>query len=190
MKINRYKLKDGVTKDDLLKLGFRPGGTYIKEDADIAWFRTLVDSISLNIAFPEDISKWNDFDYVIVLDDDFGQPYTPFYSHYEDDEDSECFDFLRKVITAYNKVMDSLGFLEKKDNVTYRFPHDFPERGFFRRKTGKTYPHFHPFKDGEEIFLSKQSKDPVETANGFAWYRSRKTGWLNLINISEIVPEI
>lgn len=114
MKINRYKLKDGVTKDDLLKLGFRPGGTYIKEDADISWFRTLVDSISLDIAFPEDISKWNDFDYVIVIDEDFGQPYTPFYSHYEDDEDSECFVFLRKVITAYNKVMDSLGFLEKK----------------------------------------------------------------------------
>ena len=68
----------------------------------------------MNIAFPEDISKWNDFDYVLVLDEDFGQPYTPFYNHYEDEDDSNYFEFLRNVVEAYNAKMDSLSFLERK----------------------------------------------------------------------------
>lgn len=113
MKIQRYKLKDGVTKDTLLQCGFRPGGSYIAKDVVYMTYRALADSIDVNIGMPEDLSKWNDFDYVLVLDNDFGQPYTPFYNFMNGEiKEKNCFPFLRKVIAKYNKVMSSYPVLE------------------------------------------------------------------------------
>ena len=112
--INRYKLKDGISMDEILtelkerKLPQSEGGAFVHKDAYIVFWHTLVDDIEVNIALPENLTKWDDFDYVLVLDDSFGQPYTPFY---------ECKDkpflFLLNVIGHYNKFMDSLNFLER-----------------------------------------------------------------------------
>ena len=112
--IHRYKLKDGATIEKITKefrkrhIPLKSGGTYINKNAAYCTFKNLADDISVNIAFPEDLSEWDDFEYVLVLDENFGQPYTPFY------ESKEPFMFLLNVIGRYNKFMDSLSFLERR----------------------------------------------------------------------------
>ena len=114
--INRYKLKDGIKMDDILselkerRIPRAEGGSYVNRDAYYVFWHTLVDDIEVNIALPEDLSKWDDFDFVLVLDDSFGQPYVPFYEH-----KGEPFVYLLNVIGNYNKFMDSLNFLERKE---------------------------------------------------------------------------
>ena len=56
--------------------------------------------------------EWNDFDYILVLDEDYGQPYGPFY-HFMSGEIKEPWDGLKEVIEAYNEFMSSLIFLEE-----------------------------------------------------------------------------
>lgn len=112
--IKRYKLKDGVTHEFLLANGCKEGGVWIDESAVFYISKPLVDEVSLNIGFPDDLSKWNDVYYILVLDEDFGQPYTPFY-HYAQTRirGGKPFKFLSRVIAAYNKTMDSLPFFEE-----------------------------------------------------------------------------
>jgi len=112
--IKHYKLKEDITRDDLFKDGCEEGGSWIVEDGIYYISKPLVDEISLNIAFSDDLSKWNDFDNVLVLDEDFGQPYMPFYQYAKTRiEGGKPFMFLSRVITAYNKAMDSLPFLDE-----------------------------------------------------------------------------
>lgn len=35
MKIKRFKLKDNVTEKDLIALGFKNGGSWVKKDAEL-----------------------------------------------------------------------------------------------------------------------------------------------------------
>ena len=77
MKISRFKLRPDVTPD-LSKMS--EYANFINVDAVRSFHQYLADDICLYVAFPEDLSKWDDFDYVLILDDNFGQPYTPFYS--------------------------------------------------------------------------------------------------------------
>lgn len=77
MKIKRYKLKDGVTRDELISNGFKEGGSWIIKDCDV--FKTyyivlkeLRSEFSIAIAFKKNINYWNDFDNVLVMDEDFG----------------------------------------------------------------------------------------------------------------------
>lgn len=116
-KIKRFKLRDGVTKDDLLALKFKSGGTWIKEDAElykcrIFEYKPTDFEYSINIAFGNNISEWNDFDNIIIIDEDFLQPYTPFYG---DNFGKEVNNFpsLENVIQNYNKFMSSLGIFEE-----------------------------------------------------------------------------
>ena len=112
--IKHYKLKDGVTHEFLLVNGCKEGGVWIDESAVFYISKPLVDEISLNIAFPKELNKWNDFDYILVLDEDFGQPYTPFYRYAQTRiRGGKPFKFLQMVINKYNKVMDSLPFFEE-----------------------------------------------------------------------------
>ena len=119
MKIKRFKLKDNITKDDLIALKFRSGGSWIKKDAELFLcrcfeYRKSDFEYSINIAFSSDINDWNDFDNVLVLDEDFGQPYTQFYGdNYGKDIDN--FPVLEMVISNYNKFMDSLNIFEEID---------------------------------------------------------------------------
>lgn len=93
-KIKRYKLKEGHT----------PQAGY--------WSHTLIDEISIepDTRYAGGPKNWNDIDALIVLDEDFGQPYTPFYDAYDSDY---RFPFLDEVISAYNSFMDSLDWVEE-----------------------------------------------------------------------------
>lgn len=111
--INRYKLRDGVTMDKIMseikkrKIPYAEGGTYIHHDSYYSFWMCLCDEIEVCVALPKDLSVWNDDDYVLVLDDAFGQPYTPFYG-------DKMFPFVLNVVGNYNKFMDSLTFMERR----------------------------------------------------------------------------
>ena len=112
--INRFKLKEGTTIELILsELNERDipcctnGGSYVNKNSKYVCYKRLVGDIEVNIAFPENLAEWNDFDYILVMDDEFGQPYTPFY------EANHPFTFLLNVIGNYNKLLNSLSFLEK-----------------------------------------------------------------------------
>ncbi len=114
--INRYRIRPGFhMPNHVLK-----GGKWIRKDAN--WFlgksfvaKDLPDKLnfSINIAFVnEDLSEWNDFDSVLVLDDDYAQPYTPFYGENYGQEIHD-FPILEKVIDRYNQFMDHQFYLER-----------------------------------------------------------------------------
>ena len=117
MKIKRFKLKDNVTRDDLIALGFRNGGSWIKKDAELFLsrcfeYKETEFEYSISIAFSSDINDWNDFDNVLVLDEDFCQPYIPFYG---DNYGKDITDFptLENIIFKYNEFMSGLGIFEE-----------------------------------------------------------------------------
>ena len=113
MKIKQFKLREGVTLEDLKKEKWlEPGGTWMQKDSVLCGFKYMDEDITLNIAFPEDLSKWDDFMYVELIDEDFGQPYTPFYGD-NYGKDITNFPFLEKIIKIYNKYMSSFDFLEE-----------------------------------------------------------------------------
>ena len=118
MKAKSYKLKYIPSKEQLIKLGARPGGVWINQDSDlyISITREFPDSCGdfiISIGFPDfekGLVEWDDFNFVLVLDDDFGQPYTPFYGkNYK--KDIQNFPCLELVIEKYNEFMDSFDFL-------------------------------------------------------------------------------
>lgn len=125
MRIKRYKLKDGITKEDLIKAGCKEGTAIwiIKEGCTL--YKTHWVSIpyisrgkkykfecSIDIGFTENLENWNDFDNIIVLDEDFLQPYTPFYGN-NFGKNIKNFPCLEATIKEYNCYMDSLSFLEE-----------------------------------------------------------------------------
>lgn len=130
MKIKRYKLKPNITKEQLEKYGLKDGGSwvfngckhYIHKYFHVKFLcqysekKTRKGSFEFDIyiGFNDDISNWNDYDNILIMDEDFCQPYTPFYTDFENDvTDFPC---LEKVIETYNKYMDSLDFLEEITN--------------------------------------------------------------------------
>lgn len=111
--MKRFKLKENVTNKDIENLdGIRTGGTWIQKDCKRFLNFHLGDSIYLNIGFPDDLTKWNDFDYGLVLDDDFCQPYTPFYTRFSD-PGKPVFPFLGNIIKAYEEAMNGIPVLEE-----------------------------------------------------------------------------
>lgn len=127
MKIKRYKLKDGVTKEELISLGAKEGGSWIGKSIKlfIGKFCCFKDKkqrinfeFSIDIGFKDNISDWNDFDNVIILDEDFLQPYTPFYGK-NFGKEVKNFPVLEECIRLYNEYMDSLSFLEEVGDDYY-----------------------------------------------------------------------
>lgn len=114
MKIKRYKLKENVTKDSLIALGFKNGGYWVSKDAELYLMKHLDIGwgLSFNIVIPEEIKEWDDFEHVLVVDEVYGQPYTPFYGD-NFGKDITDFPFLEQVIREYNKFMDGLGIFEE-----------------------------------------------------------------------------
>lgn len=127
MKIKRYKLKPNITKEQLEKYEYKDGGSWIFKGCKhfiSKYFhinylckytenkvRKCSFEFSVDIGFTDDINNWNDYDNIIVLDEDFCQPYTPFYTEFENDvTDFPC---LEKTVETYNDYMDSLDFLEE-----------------------------------------------------------------------------
>lgn len=108
LKIKRYKLRYPADVSDIPESEHL---SYVHPEAVRGKIKYLVGEIAVTVTFPADLYDWNDFDFVIVLDEDFGQPYTPFY-HYMNGE-INLFPFLEKVIRKYNEFMSSLPFLEE-----------------------------------------------------------------------------
>ena len=120
MKIKRYKIRENVTKNDIIRnchCSWSNGtADYVVEGADFTIrkfgeFRKTDFEFSIMIAFKPNIQDWNDFNNILIIDDEWCQPYTPFYDYF----DKEVYDFptLEYLISEYNKFMDSLSFLEE-----------------------------------------------------------------------------
>ena len=118
MKIKRFKLKENVTEDDLIQLRFQQGGSFVNENAKWLKFKTLDNFVSVNLTFPEYLQDWNDFVYVLLLDEDFGQPYSPFYNYFLVDA-KEGPPALNNIVYQYNKFMEELGLFEEA-NIEYK----------------------------------------------------------------------
>lgn len=122
-KIKRFKLIDNFTVDGFRnEYGIRDGGSWACDGAKHFIFKTIFFrderghefEFSIYLCFPddEDMSKWNDLDYILVLDEDFCQPYTPFYTRFGE-EIGEDFWCLKTFIEKYNDWMGSLKFLKE-----------------------------------------------------------------------------
>ena len=115
MKAKSYKLKYTPTNGQLIDARAKLGGIWINKNSKlyISKFFELPEydfEFSIDICFKEDISDWNDFDNVLVLDEDFGQPYTPFYgkNYKKEISNHPCLEYC---IEKYNEFMDSFDFL-------------------------------------------------------------------------------
>lgn len=111
--IKRFKIKDGVTFD-LLKCDSNicQGVSYIHKDVVLTDRKlNILNGIDVEIGFPEDLSKWNDQTYVLVLDFDSLQPFEPFYTYVEAESISSK--FLGALEKEYNKWMSSRWYLEE-----------------------------------------------------------------------------
>ena len=113
MKANSYKLKDDVTMEQLIELGFKDG-SWLVEDKSVECVSKSIglgDSIELNLVIKTNPMEFDDYEDVLVLDDDFCQPYTPFYGdNYK--RDIKDWNFLEKVIRRYNEEMDKSDIFE------------------------------------------------------------------------------
>lgn len=113
-KIKRYTIKPDTTKETIISCGGKEGGTWINKESKFFIskcfeYKEIGFEFSIQLAFKDDVLDWNDFDNVLVLDEDFCQPYTPFY---DDNYGKEAtFPPLKYCIEQYNQFMDSLPFL-------------------------------------------------------------------------------
>lgn len=114
-KIHRFRIKSNVTQGDLENLGVRKGGVFVNSSAEWVYFMHLSDDVTLNIAFPKDLASWNDFDFVLLLDEDFGQPFTPFYRYLNEGKKhtSGPNEYLKNIIQQYNAAMEAIPFFEE-----------------------------------------------------------------------------
>ena len=80
--VKRYELVENITKEDLLKAGFKEGGwdSYIL-NPKVSYSCVLYEDIELHIEISTSSKKikFNDYNNVLVFDDEIGQPYFPFY---------------------------------------------------------------------------------------------------------------
>lgn len=112
--IKRYELNDYIDLDSLKEYGFKEGGFIYKDSKKVFLSHMLKDDISIHmeIKVNEDGSlEFDDFDSIYVLDEEFLQPYMPFYQ-------DKTFGFLKAVIHSYNCFMDTLveaGILKEKE---------------------------------------------------------------------------
>lgn len=107
MKINKYKLKEKVAINDILDNGFE----YSLDKKYLTKFKSLHDSITLTIKMPlVDIYSFDFYNDVDILDEDFLQPYMPFYDNYNKDVIDRK--FLKSLIKRYNEEMDEITIFE------------------------------------------------------------------------------
>lgn len=101
MDIKKFKLKENISINELLKDGF-------SYSCDSKYLSKVV-PLKQNIIVWLKVSLLNYTLEIEVIDDDFGQYYTPFYKY----QDKECkmFNFLKKIIDKYNYEMSRLNSL-------------------------------------------------------------------------------
>ena len=107
-KIKLFKLKPNA---DISSVSESTHFSYISKDCVRGFFVNLGHEITLNVGFPKNLLKWNDWNYVLVIDEEFGQPYTPFYKYLINE--IEAFPALLEIVHAYNEEMSKLEYLEE-----------------------------------------------------------------------------
>lgn len=104
-KIKSYELNQNITIKKLEENNFEEDGM-IKEVSEpkYSYIKTLVNDITLHleIGTNEGNLYFNDGNHILIMDEKKHKPYYPFYFDKEEDE------YLDKVISEYNKVMDEL----------------------------------------------------------------------------------
>lgn len=104
-KIKSYELNQNITIKKLEENNFEEDGM-IKEvgEPKYSYIKTLVNDITLHleIGTNEGNLYFNDGNHILIMDENKHKPYYPFYFDKEEDE------YLDKVISEYNKVMDEL----------------------------------------------------------------------------------
>lgn len=111
-KAKSYKLKDDITSEHLLNIGFKEGYWNYKDGECVSKSIQLMDSMELELFVKTNPMNFDDFENVIVMDSDFCQPYVPFYG----DNYKKVIDggnYLTEVIKRYNEEMDKLGVFEE-----------------------------------------------------------------------------
>ena len=117
MTIKHFKLKDNVqTTEPFIMYGFTEGGTWITKDAALCYtqiyrYKKNNFSFSINVSVNKDVRNWNDYDNVLILDEAFLQPYTPFYDALYEKEVPNL-PALEFVVKQYNKLLSKMPFLE------------------------------------------------------------------------------
>lgn len=113
--VKRYELNSDVSLDKLKKIGFKKGGILGDVSTEnYCYIKYLIDDINLLVEVEktdDNTIMFNDEDDVLILDEDFGQPFGPFYNEESDNP------FINDVIRRYNKEMDKLvdkGMLHEK----------------------------------------------------------------------------
>lgn len=109
--IKRYALADDITIDTLILKGFKLDEKNIAYNTSISLYNDIEVNVDIIINADGTLS-FNDLDNVLVFDNRFNQPYTPFY-------ENKLFHFLEFIIFRYNEFMDSLvekGILVIQDN--------------------------------------------------------------------------
>lgn len=115
----KYHLKPNVTIEDIMAeakvkaMRHGEGGSWInKRDVYFISCPCGDEEITLNIGFPEDLSLWDDYDDVLLLDEMGCQPYYPFYKAIE--EINTRNPYVMNIVGHYDKIMNSFRFLEGK----------------------------------------------------------------------------
>ena len=100
-----FELSDDLSIDKLAAAGFRSGG-WIKKVKAPKFFisRNLIGDIEieLEISYKNEVFKFDEYNNIYVIDDNFCQPYLPFYNA------KYGFPFLNDVIVNNNLFMDEL----------------------------------------------------------------------------------
>ena len=111
--IKRYEMNDNVSLKDLIDNGF-----INVEPNRLSYYYPLYDDIELFIYFyidEEGNLSFEDTSMIDVIDDNYGQRYTPFYVS------KKPFHFLDIIVFKYNEVMDSL---VAKGILKYKIPEE------------------------------------------------------------------
>lgn len=126
----RYEINPFVTGAQLIEAGFKKGYWLASSEQDYVedhWYSKnymleTKGEIGMTIAIDiTRLNEWNDFDGIEVIDEDFGQPYQPFYEYREKHGKhliAGQFPFLERVYKTYGKKMDNLveqGIFVRKD---------------------------------------------------------------------------
>lgn len=104
----KYKLNPDVSTDDLIRNKFKPG-SWRHGDSNEKWYSKscgLCGEIDLTVHINMTTKDWDEYEDTDVIDDDFGQPYTPFYNCVYNGQ--KKFRAVRLVIDAYYERMDAL----------------------------------------------------------------------------------
>lgn len=107
-KVKKYKLKENIKVNDILNNGFE----YSVDCKYVTKFITLKGPIILYIKIPLDnIYSFDFYNNIDVLDDNFCQPYTPFYDNYNSDIVNNK--YLTIIVNRYNEEMDKISIFEE-----------------------------------------------------------------------------